>query len=267
MSETQRWDFNPMEDYGPRSYAFVDADNVKGSLEKRLKSKGFSDHDVAQLPIGTLIRIPHHVNRWYIYSSVRNHDEVPEWLKAERSKNKTVFRATRLRVSEKRRKQEGVDVQLAIDAMQAAFKGQMEHCFIYSDDGDLLPLVNALVGEGIFTTVVGFGNPMLSEVAASLRDSSDQYLQVDDHLISSIYSSQFGPIGQDLDPISKIEFVEQRSKLRHRDKEYSIGLCTDGTLALEMQNPRAKKVVTKVFSDERCATGWLNLNGDEFPPS
>lgn len=78
-------------------------------------------------------------------------------------------------------KQQGVDVKLAIDAIQHAYKGNMNSCVIYSGDGDFIPLVDALVEAGVFVTVASFGNPAKGNVAPKLKAKADKYQHLSGH--------------------------------------------------------------------------------------
>jgi uncharacterized LabA/DUF88 family protein len=56
----------------------------------------------------------------------------------------------------KRRRQKGVDVLLAVDALTGAFRGRYEVAIIVTGDGDFAPLVHAIRDAGPMVFVAGF---------------------------------------------------------------------------------------------------------------
>src|SRR5688500_5890274 len=61
-----------------------------------------------------------------------------------------------IRVQKRNRRQKGVDVALACDALIAAFRGHAEIISIVAGDGDFVPLVRALREFGPLVHVLGF---------------------------------------------------------------------------------------------------------------
>jgi len=53
----------------------------------------------------------------------------------------------------KDRRQKGVDVRLAVDMMTHAFRGKIGRATLFAGDADFVPLVQALVSEGIHVTL------------------------------------------------------------------------------------------------------------------
>ena len=53
----------------------------------------------------------------------------------------------------KDRRQKGVDVRLAVDMMTHAFRGKISRATLFAGDADFLPLVQALVSEGLHVTL------------------------------------------------------------------------------------------------------------------
>lgn len=164
--------------HGEKVFAFVDADNFRLGLMSKFRALGIPDEAANLFDMLNLFRQFYQVTRFYLYNSVPLGEEPAQWIKSLRAEPRFVFRGTLLRDTGKQRKQEGVDVRLAVEAVQAAHRKTMSSCVIFSDDGDLIPLVNALVDEGMSTTVATFGNPEKSEVAARLRDASDHFIQI-----------------------------------------------------------------------------------------
>jgi hypothetical protein len=77
------------------------------------------------------------------------------------------------------RRQKGVDVQIAVDMMHHAARGNMSRAVLVSGDADFAPLVDALVEMGIHVTVAADR----TSTAAELRRSADAYspLSFDDY--------------------------------------------------------------------------------------
>ena len=53
-------------------------------------------------------------------------------------------------------KEKGVDVALAIDALQAGLDGKIDVAVLVTGDGDLVPVVRALMKQGVQVMIVHF---------------------------------------------------------------------------------------------------------------
>jgi hypothetical protein len=53
----------------------------------------------------------------------------------------------------KKRRQKQVDVRLAVDMLTHTFRGNMQHAVLFAGDDDFIPLVEALVREGMRVTI------------------------------------------------------------------------------------------------------------------
>jgi uncharacterized LabA/DUF88 family protein len=51
------------------------------------------------------------------------------------------------------RRQNGVDVHLAVDMMTHAFRGNLTKATLFAGDADFIPLIKSLVGEGLHVTL------------------------------------------------------------------------------------------------------------------
>jgi uncharacterized LabA/DUF88 family protein len=69
----------------------------------------------------------------------------------------------------KRREQKGVDVQIAVDALEAAWAGRADAIILVAGDADFCPLAEAVRRAGAFMLVFGYPHSMSSE----LRHSAD----------------------------------------------------------------------------------------------
>jgi len=69
----------------------------------------------------------------------------------------------------KRREQKGVDVQIAVDALEAAWSGRADAIILVAGDADFCPLAEAVRRAGAFMLVFGYQHAM----SAELRHSAD----------------------------------------------------------------------------------------------
>ncbi|MHB8867482.1 MAG: NYN domain-containing protein [Thermoleophilia bacterium] len=69
----------------------------------------------------------------------------------------------------KRREQKGVDVQIAVDALEAALSGRADAIVLVAGDADFCPLAEAVRRAGAFMLVFGYKGSMSRE----LRHSAD----------------------------------------------------------------------------------------------
>ncbi len=116
-----------------------------------------------------------HSRRFVYYAD--NNGKTPDFLLNTEKTNGFILRNGQLTHKKGGRphKQRGVDVLLAVDAMQHSFRKSMTHCTIYTSDGDFLPLIDELVASGTFVRVKSFNDPEKGDVAPLLRRSADSY--------------------------------------------------------------------------------------------
>ncbi len=153
-------------------FGFVDADNILLSFKNRLTQLGFSEDQFTWFDPTKLFNIMEQ-ERTYVFSAAKNASDTPKWLEGCRSNSGTILRIGTLVEKEGRsRKQEGVDVHLAVEAMKLAYTSRMKTCTIYGADGDFLPLIKALVDYGCITNIVSFNNPSKGRVAPELQAAS-----------------------------------------------------------------------------------------------
>lgn len=81
----------------------------------------------------------------------------------------------------KKKRQKEVDVLLAVQMMEHAFRGNMSKAILFSGDKDFRPLVESLVRLGLFVEVVGDQNHISSDLIhaadASRKLSIDEYFE------------------------------------------------------------------------------------------
>lgn len=166
---------------GPdKCFAFIDSDNVAKSFREAFKHRDMSDIGEKFYSLETLLRLVP-ANRKYLFSAAPDGKETHDWLVKLRSERGFLYRQGRLT---EKGKQQGVDVMLAVEALKCAHSRIMDSCIIFSDDGDLLPLVSAIVDLGVHTTVISFGNPERSEVARDFQDRCDNYVHVGSQILA-----------------------------------------------------------------------------------
>ncbi|WP_108860260.1 NYN domain-containing protein [Ruegeria sp. Alg231-54] len=159
-------------------FAFVDADNMQKSFERKLKDFGVDEEHLSQFSFVSLFKQLLH-DRIYFYSAAKNPEELPEWLKEIRAQEGFVLKLGVLTQKGRSKKQEGVDVKLAIDATKLAFTSTMKTCTLYGADGDFIPLVEALSDAGCIVNVVSFNDPSQGRVAPRLQAEADSYKRID----------------------------------------------------------------------------------------
>lgn len=189
--------FYELQMSGQSTFAFVDADNYSKGFEQALRNRGCIGDDLEIFSRNRLAEAwKYGLKRTYIYSALPLGHEPESWISELRSSSRMVFRSTVLKQVGKKVKQEGVDVALAVEAMQCASKRTMDSCAVFSGDGDLLPLIDALVSEGITTIVCSFDDPEIGDVARRIRDSADGYIHMGTTLLSRCLVEQHALVSQ-----------------------------------------------------------------------
>lgn len=164
------------------NFAFVDADNIADGLERVLRASEVPENAFADFSIGRLLATGRH-DRIYLYSGKDPSDTSRAWFEVLEQSSGFILRTGRLTQKGTRRKQEGVDVRLAIDAVRHAHASNVRSCCIYSGDGDFTPLVEALTDSGVFVTVASFNNPTKGDVAPRLAAAADEYVHLKGELL------------------------------------------------------------------------------------
>ncbi|WP_299601020.1 NYN domain-containing protein [uncultured Tateyamaria sp.] len=185
-------DYDEAEPVGRRPhFAFVDADNLfRGFSDVLSRAKAPSDL-VEKLDISAVV--PYEFDRIYLYHAAKSDQVLPRWLKNWREQDGVILRLGRTTNKRNVTKQEGVDVQLAIEALRYSYRSIMQSCTLYSEDGDFLPLVDELVSNGTFVTVSGFSSAEIGDVTPAFRDRSDRYRRITNEEILGTFSPYAGP--------------------------------------------------------------------------
>ncbi len=243
-----------------KAFAFVDADNILQGQNRLLQRSGISSEQYVKFELSKLLKVANNIDRFYIYSSLTPGEEAPSWISQLRSQQNFIFRGTRLIETGSRRKQEGVDVRLTVDAMQCAFKRTMEQFVLISSDGDFLPLVEEIVDEGIPTAVVSFENPEKSDVASRMRDAADQFIR--------ICPETYFWADQTLRPLASgnddQNFFLAWSKYRDvnlNSRDYSVYDFRKGARMWRSNEEQEGKYLWRSFESDEIAELWIQLNG------
>ena len=164
-------------------YAFVDAAQLRSGLESigaPWQDLSISDVALAALPHirrgrdGTDMVI----SRVWIYDAISEDDQpssddeaVEQWLRRNNDEMDVHVRFGRLAgdpKKAKRRRQKGVDVQLAVDALTFASNGLFDVALFVTGDADFAPVVEAIRDKGPRVAIFSFRSslsPALREVA------------------------------------------------------------------------------------------------------
>ncbi|WP_299373268.1 NYN domain-containing protein [uncultured Tateyamaria sp.] len=157
------------------SFGFIDVDNVRKSLNTILSDLAISEEDAGDIEFHRLFQnFGHH--RCYAYAATEDERSKPKDVVDLERTDGFIVKLGKLTKKGKKIKQQGVDVQLAIDATKLAYSGVMKSATLYAGDGDFLPLVQAVADSGTQISVASFANPEKGEVAPSLRASADRYV-------------------------------------------------------------------------------------------
>ncbi|MEJ6707505.1 MAG: NYN domain-containing protein [Amylibacter sp.] len=71
-----------------------------------------------------------------------------------------------------------MDIELTVDAMELA--ASVDHIVVFSGDGDLAPLVQALQTRGVRVSVVSTTKTQPSHASDELRRQADNFIELDD---------------------------------------------------------------------------------------
>lgn len=252
-----------------KDFAFIDLKNIQVSTKDFLNRKGFSDEEISEyFDFSRMFEAessefwPKHERR-YIYFSEGEEEELLNWIGPISNKVGYIVRKGRSRHRKNdKSQQKGVDVLLAIEAMQSSYKRVMTHCTIYSNDGDFLPLVDELVSNGTFVCVRSFANPDVGETAPSFRSSSDAYFQFDEIFLYHCLKAKFSIRSFTLNLKPKWEFFESHlgnetlaTILENDDKYVARFQETDGHIS----SPRSA-----LFDNKICLEIWKRLGAPTF---
>lgn len=241
------------------AFGFIDADNIKKGLESALVRRGLTDAERECFSLKSLLEIAQQ-DRYYLYSAVELGSSPMQWIAELRALEKFVFRGSVLTSAGSQSKQEGVDVRLALEAIQCAHKRTMSRCTIFSCDGDLLPLVDALVSEGIFTTVACFNDPELGDVASRLRDAADSYVHIGDRILTRCFSQQHRLYAQNIQNTAELIKSGRIEEVPSKVAKWEIVNLPEGGAVLIRDRRSDSESHTWRFPTEVGARAWQKIN-------
>lgn len=244
------------------SYAFVDADNIARGLIQRLSQTSIRKGDYRCFSLKEMLQRGRH-DRVLVYSGADVDDSVAPWIDEIQTLDGFVVRTGQIKRKGTIVKQQGVDVKLAIDAIQHAHKGNMKSCVIYSGDGDFIPLVDALVEAGIFVTVASFANPDKGDVAPTLRAKADAYVHLAGHELFNRCTSGWFKGGASLDPVnlgnSAPGYAKSAEVVEVAGSKFVLTTLDGVRFFFSKKVGRRKAGFAARFSSKRQAALWLQF--------
>lgn len=153
-------------------YVFVDAAHIRESLTEasvnwRKVNLRYLAYDIAQ----ALTRYsPPQVKRIFVYDTPVDPD-VELWLERNNQLPDVHLRRGSIAGDGKKRRQKGVDIRLAVDALSAAFDRQADTIILIAGDADFTPLVGEIRDRGPHVFIAAFEH----KLSADLRNEADRF--------------------------------------------------------------------------------------------
>jgi uncharacterized LabA/DUF88 family protein len=153
-------------------YVYIDAAHLRESLpglgvEWRNINLRYLAYDVAE-PLTR--RSPPDVKRIFVYDTPAD-TEVLLWLERNNLLPDVHLRRGSIAGDGHRRRQKGVDIRLAVDALSAAFDRQAETIVLIAGDADFTPLVGEVRDRGPQVFVAAFEG----KLSHDLREEADRF--------------------------------------------------------------------------------------------
>ena len=103
---------------GPgKCYAFIDADNAWQNFQQSMKRHSITPKELEYFSFETIIRtVP--ASRRYLFGAAEDGKAPQDWLVRLRAENTFIFRQGKLIIKPRAKKQQGVDVMLAVEALR-----------------------------------------------------------------------------------------------------------------------------------------------------
>lgn len=167
-----------------RVYAFVDGGYVREHCQRigvnweKVSARSLAQHSVDQGIRGEWLGDRMALARVYVYDAVADESDstssgVEGWLQANDEVIDVHVRRGMVkgkRAKGDKRRQKGVDVQLAVDALTFASNGSYDVALIVTGDGDFAPLVEAIRLKGPLAAVCCF----MDHVSPELKRTADR---------------------------------------------------------------------------------------------
>ena len=143
-----------------REYLYIDGGCLRASI--RALCKELFDDENAYQPCYQAFASG--VDKVFYYDAVpgRNHEEAqaayearvqPDHDRFAKIQALNCFHVALGHIVGAKHRQKGVDVHLAVDMMTHAFRGNINRATLFAGDADFVPLIKALVSEGLHVTV------------------------------------------------------------------------------------------------------------------
>lgn len=164
-------------------YVYIDGEYVRQGIQQMGLSGEF-DPTVLYWPIArqNVMDLPMRAGRYFVYDAFDPnnpaHADRQAYLRHIEQLEDVTVRTGYMRRSSRahRRQQKGVDVQLAVDALEAARSGSIGVVALVTGDGDFAPLVEAVQRAGPHIFVFGFKE----SIADELREVADRVRFLED---------------------------------------------------------------------------------------
>jgi uncharacterized LabA/DUF88 family protein len=165
-------------------YVYVDGGYVRRHLTDEGLPGEFDPSKPASVVVGHIAGRALALGRVFYYDAINEGGSPTEqvdqqnYLRRVERLNDTHVQTGYIRPGRRtRRQQKGVDVQLAVDALEAAWSGNAAAIGLVAGDGDFAPLADAIRRAGPHVLVLGFEKSLSSE----LVDSADRVIHLPEH--------------------------------------------------------------------------------------
>lgn len=144
-----------------REYLFIDGGCLRSSV-KKLSASLFGDENAYRPHVAGLANDQFAKVFYYDAAPGKNHGEAQAAyelrVQPDHDRFAQIQALDRVHVAlgqivGRDRRQKGVDVRLAVDMMTFAFRGNITRATLFAGDADFVPLLKALVGEGLHVTL------------------------------------------------------------------------------------------------------------------
>lgn len=161
----------------------------------------------------------------------------------------------------KKKRQKEVDVMLAVQMMEHAFRGNMQKAVLLSGDKDFRPLVESLVRLGLFVEVVGDRNHISRDLIHS-ADSSRKLSFIDYHewTQKNIRETKLINLSNRTPNTTDLTYIK-KGKLN--EKEIILGLYerVDNNYYIAIRNPPEPDILVGNHNQEYIELYFELLNG------
>jgi uncharacterized LabA/DUF88 family protein len=161
-----------------KNYLFVDGGAFR-SILKSISREYFNDDDL--LSIIDFEKMSSEFTKVFYYDCYLPEKDTQEYqtlLERQIALFNKMRRASGFHVIEgitrkkaKRNEQKGVDVNIAVDMLMHTYRKNMDNAYLLTGDADFIPLVKALVNEGMYVTLIYDKKSTSNELLLEVDDS------------------------------------------------------------------------------------------------